>query len=67
MKKKHVCFLKNSSWDEKQLFLLFPGVEIHILKKSASWEKILVGTEKLKKKKFVYGVWGLILSRYDIK
>ena len=30
-------------------------------------EKIVVGTEKLKKKKFLYGVWRLILNRYDIK
>ena len=38
-----------------------------VLKKGLFLEKIIVGTEKPKKKKFLYGVWGLISSRYDIK
>ena len=38
------------------------------MKKGVFLEKIVVGTEKLKtKKKCLYGVWGLISSRYDIK
>ena len=36
-------------------------------KKGLYSEKIIVWTEKLKKQKLVYGVWRLILSRYDIK
>ena len=38
-----------------------------VFKKSVFLEKIVVRTEKLKKKKFVYGIWRLILNRYDIK
>ena len=43
--------MKNDEFEKKGVFL----------------EKIIVWTEKLKKKKFLYGVWRLILSRYDIK
>ena len=37
------------------------------LKKRPYFERIEVGTEKAETKKFLFGVWGLILSRYDIK